>query len=110
MPLAERQFTRWWRTRPDPFAAVWPEIRTALECDPSQEATSIFQDIQHRFPARFSSGQLRTLQPKQQLQGSALATRLESANHRNNPIRRDVFSFRDNMLSAGENIPRIPAL
>ena len=37
-------------------------MRTALECDPAQVATSIFHDIQRRFPARFPSGQLRTLQ------------------------------------------------
>jgi transposase len=64
LPPVGRQSKRWWLTRPDPFEAVWAEIRTALECDPALQATSIFQDIQRRFPARFPSGQLRTLQRK----------------------------------------------
>ena len=64
MPCAEKQSKRWWRTRRDPFAVVWPGIRKSLACDPTQEATSIFKDLQYRFPGRFPSGQLRTLQRK----------------------------------------------
>jgi transposase len=64
MPHHARQFKRWWRTRQDPFAAVWPEIREMIESDLAREATSIFQDLQHRFPDQFTSGQLRTFQRK----------------------------------------------
>ena len=64
MPHPVRQSNRWWRTRQDPFSVVWPEIRDMLESDSSREATSIFQDLQDRFPAHFTSGQLRTLQRK----------------------------------------------
>lgn len=64
MPHSTRQFKRLWRTRKDSFAAVWPEIRDMLESDPARGATSIFQDLQHRFPDQFTDGQLRTLQRK----------------------------------------------
>jgi len=64
MPHTVREFKRWWRTRQDPFAAVWPEICEMIQSDSAREATSIFQDLQHRFPDQFTSGQLRTLQRK----------------------------------------------
>ena len=53
---------RWWRTRRDPFAEVWPDIQRELEVDPTMEAKSIFQGLQILFPGRFPNGQLRTLQ------------------------------------------------
>jgi hypothetical protein len=51
-----------WRTRPDPYAAVWPEIEALLEKDGGLEAKTIFKDLQERYPGRFPPGQLRTLQ------------------------------------------------
>ncbi|MHC4093318.1 MAG: IS21 family transposase [Planctomycetota bacterium] len=51
-----------WRTRPDPFAAVWDEVREQLEANPGLEAKTLFEDLQRRYPGRFSDGQLRTLQ------------------------------------------------
>jgi hypothetical protein len=51
-----------WRTRPDPFTEVWPEILTLLEGDGHLQAKTIFDDLQRRFPGKFPDGQLRTLQ------------------------------------------------
>jgi hypothetical protein len=62
VPRAQRQTQRWWCTRRDPFAEVWPDIQRKLEADPTIEAKSIFQGLQILFPGRFPNGQLRTLQ------------------------------------------------
>ena len=51
-----------WRTRPDPFAEVWQEVREQLEANPGLEAKTLFADLQRRYPGRFGDGQLRTLQ------------------------------------------------
>jgi hypothetical protein len=51
-----------WRTRPDLFADVWEEVRGRLKDHPGLEAKTLFEDLQRRFPGRFSDGQLRTLQ------------------------------------------------
>ena len=51
-----------WRTRLDPFEEVWEEIRDKLEDNPGFEAKTLFEDLQRRYPGRFSDGQLRTLQ------------------------------------------------
>ena len=53
-----------WRTRLDPFEDVWEELRRNLELNPSLEAKTLFEDLQRRYPGRFSDGQLRTLQRK----------------------------------------------
>jgi hypothetical protein len=51
-----------WRTREDPFADVWAEVKEKLEINPGLEAKTLFQDLQRRYPGRFADGQLRTLQ------------------------------------------------
>jgi hypothetical protein len=51
-----------WRTRPDPFAEVWDEVRAKLEINPGLEAKTLFEYLQRRYPGRFADGQLRTLQ------------------------------------------------
>jgi hypothetical protein len=51
-----------WRTRIDPFEDHWSEVRDHLAANPGFEAKTLFDDLQHRFPGRFSDGQLRTLQ------------------------------------------------
>lgn len=53
-----------WRTREDPFAEVWDEVKTELEVNPGLEAKTLFQELQRRYPSRFPDGQLRTLQRK----------------------------------------------
>jgi hypothetical protein len=51
-----------WRTRPDPFVEVWPEVCALLEVNPGLQAKTIFQELQRRHAGRFADGQLRTLQ------------------------------------------------
>lgn len=51
-----------WRTRPDPFESVWPDVEAALEQSPHTEAKTLFVALQKNYPGKFSDGQLRTLQ------------------------------------------------
>jgi hypothetical protein len=51
-----------WRTREDPFADSWDEIRGFLENNPGLETKMLFTHFQRKYPGRFSDGQLRTLQ------------------------------------------------
>jgi transposase len=55
---------RTYRTRVDPFEAVWPEVEAMLEAAPGLEAKTIFERLKERPEASFSEGQLRTLQRK----------------------------------------------
>jgi len=57
---------RYWRTRPDPFAAVWAEICQWLGSNPERTAKSLFADLQQQYPGQFADGQLRTLQRRVQ--------------------------------------------
>jgi len=57
--------TRDWRTRPDPFAAVWDsDVVPLLEQDTEGrlEAKTIFEELRRKETGVFSEGQLRTLQ------------------------------------------------
>lgn len=51
-----------WRTRPDPFAEVWGDLRQQMEASPGLEAKTLFEALQRQQPGRFADGQLRTLQ------------------------------------------------
>jgi hypothetical protein len=51
-----------WRTRPDPFAAVWDELRALLAVNPGLQAQTLFAFLQRQYPGQFAPGQLRTLQ------------------------------------------------
>jgi hypothetical protein len=53
---------RSWRTRQDPFEAVWPEILLWLQEDPDATAKSLLERLHRAYPGRFPNGQLRTLQ------------------------------------------------
>ena len=53
---------RRWRTRPNPFADVWDEVRVLFELLPELEVTTVFEILSRRHPERFEEGQLRTLQ------------------------------------------------
>src|SRR5215204_5773150 len=50
-----------WRTRPDPFADVWEQIRLRLIVEPGLQAKTLFEHLQEEHPGRFSDGQVRTL-------------------------------------------------
>lgn len=51
-----------WRTRKDPFAAVWPELELMLDEMPGLEALTLFEYLQRQYRGEFDDGQLRTLQ------------------------------------------------
>ncbi len=51
-----------WRTRPDPFEEVWPELEALLTRAPGLEAKTLFEELGRKHPGRFQEGQLRSLQ------------------------------------------------
>ena len=51
-----------WRTRPDCFEEVWPDLQEMLELNDGLEAKTLFDYLQREQPGRFADGQLRTLQ------------------------------------------------
>jgi len=53
---------RTWRTKPDPFAAVWPWLLEQLQAHPEACAKDLFQQLQKEHPGVFPDSQLRTLQ------------------------------------------------
>jgi len=55
------QGERWWRTRKDPFEAVWGQTEQQLERAPDIHATKLLAWLQVRYPDQFEDGQLRTL-------------------------------------------------
>jgi hypothetical protein len=62
LPSEVMRMDRNWRTRPDVFAEVWPELEAKLQLNPGLQAKTLFADLQRRFPGHFADGQLRTLQ------------------------------------------------
>jgi hypothetical protein len=52
----------YWRTRPDPFHDVWPEVLYWLGEEPDATAKLLFERLMSKYPGKFYSGQLRTLQ------------------------------------------------
>ena len=59
---SELRVAHTWRTRPDPFEEVWPEVVELLEQDEGLQAKTVFDELVRRYPSRFQAGQLRTLQ------------------------------------------------
>jgi transposase InsO family protein len=59
---SEMASERNWRTRVDPYAEMWEELRGKLEVNPGLQAKTLFEDLQRRHPGEFHEGQLRTLQ------------------------------------------------
>ena len=51
-----------WRTREDPFAEDWPELKAMLVDAPELEAQTLFDDLVRRKPGQYQEGQVRTLQ------------------------------------------------
>src|SRR5271157_3504408 len=51
-----------WRTKPDPFADVWPQLEQLLAVNPGLEAKTLLEHLQRQHPGRFADGQVRTLQ------------------------------------------------
>lgn len=59
---SERQQSRSWRTRRDPFEEDWPGIVEKLKEHPRLQAKTLFDDLVAQHPGRYEPGQLRTLQ------------------------------------------------
>ena len=62
LPSEVRSMDRSWRTRPDPFAEVWPDLEAKLQVNAGLEAKTLFEALQRKYPGRFADGQIRTLQ------------------------------------------------
>jgi transposase len=57
----KRPEERTWRTRPDAFSLVWPEIRAMLERDPGLEAQTLMTFLIETHPTEFNMSQVRTM-------------------------------------------------
>jgi hypothetical protein len=59
---SERAAEHDWRTRDDPFEAVWSEVFEQLKANPGLQAKTLFAWLQRTYPGQFQDGQLRTFQ------------------------------------------------
>ena len=73
---ADPRPSRDWRTRADPFEAVWPSVLVWLESEPDQTAKELFARLRLEHPNAFQPGQLRTLQRRVKEWRRAAARRL----------------------------------
>lgn len=53
-----------WRTREDPFEAIWPEAESKLKEAPELQGKALFEWFCEQYPGFFQEGQLRTFQRK----------------------------------------------
>jgi hypothetical protein len=67
---------RTYRTRLDPFEAVWPQVQQWLNEQPDANAKDLFFRLQESMPGTFASGQLRTLQRRVKQWRTEIARRL----------------------------------
>ena len=67
---------RHWRTRADPFEAVWPQVLLWLEREPDQTAGALLERLQRSHAGQFPDGQLRTLQRRVKAWRRDMARRL----------------------------------
>ncbi len=65
-----------WRTRKDPFEAVWPQVLAWLQDEPDRNGIELLCRLQDEHPGHFSDGQLRTLQRRLNLWRRAAARKL----------------------------------
>jgi hypothetical protein len=57
----KKKVARGWRTRKDPFASKWEELRAMLIRDPGLEAKTLMEWLLGTYPGQFEIGQERTL-------------------------------------------------
>jgi hypothetical protein len=67
---------RTYRTRVDPFEAVWPQVEQWLNQRPDANAKDLFLRLQESMPGAFPPGQLRTLQRRVKQWRSEIARQL----------------------------------
>lgn len=53
---------RSWRTRPDVFADVWPQVQARLESDSKLQAVTLFRELMREHPERFQECHRRTFE------------------------------------------------
>lgn len=59
---SQMKVSRSYRTRPDPFADAWPQVRDMLEASPTLEAKTVFEWLRSEHPGQYELSQLRTFQ------------------------------------------------
>jgi transposase InsO family protein len=70
--LPSQRDARMWRTRADPFEAVWhSEIVPMLEASPALTATTLLEEVQRRHPGNYDDTLLRTLQRRVRAWGAS---------------------------------------
>lgn len=67
---------RTYRTRLDPFEAVWPQVQQWLNEQPDADAKELFHRLQESMADTFAPGQLRTLQRRVKQWRSEIARQL----------------------------------
>jgi integrase-like protein len=65
-----------WRTRKDPFEAVWPRVLLWLQDEPDRTGAELLDRLQGEYPGAFLDGQIRTLQRRLKLWRRAAARKL----------------------------------
>ena len=61
LPSAARA-ERTWRTRPDPLAAVWPQLEEMLTREPGLQAVTLLSWLQGAYPGQYEASVRRTLE------------------------------------------------
>ncbi len=59
---SEQRAERNWRTRANPFASVWDQVRERLRDAPGLEAKTVFEELMRTHRDQFAEGQLRSFQ------------------------------------------------
>jgi len=72
------------RTRPDPFAAHWPEMVQCLQADPGQTPIELLETFMARYPGVYQMKQLRTLQRRVKIWRRGELERLIEVAHEEN--------------------------
>lgn len=57
---------RLYRTRPDPFAEIWPQVTERLQAEPRLRAKTLFDWVRAEHPGRFTDGHRRTFERRVQ--------------------------------------------
>jgi hypothetical protein len=65
-----------WRTRKDPFEAVWPSVLAWLQAEPDRTGTELLLRLQAEHPGEYPDTNLRTLQRRVKLWRRAAARKL----------------------------------
>ena len=62
LPSARPKVPRTYRTRPDPFAAVWAEVEERLRAEPRLTAKTLFDWLRRQHPGQFLDSHRRTFE------------------------------------------------